>query len=109
MKIIRFIFPNNHIALNLQKSNTQTMECINCPICLDELGTSYATLPICQHRFHNECITQWIQSSGKQSCPTCGFIYGIAKGIIDRFNKPKIRVYQNTCMYIKDLSLLMVK
>ncbi|CAF2756279.1 unnamed protein product [Rotaria sp. Silwood2] len=61
---------------SLQKSNTQTMESINCPICLDDLGSLYATLPVCQHRFHTDCITQWLQSSGKQTCPTCGYLYG---------------------------------
>ncbi|CAF3772146.1 unnamed protein product [Rotaria sp. Silwood1] len=65
---------------SLIKSNTQTMESINCPICLDDLGPSYATLPVCQHRFHTNCITQWLQSSGKQTCPTCGYLYGINKG-----------------------------
>ncbi|CAF3418681.1 unnamed protein product [Rotaria socialis] len=65
---------------NLLKSNTQTMESINCPICLDELGPPYTTLSICQHSFHDSCIKQWIQSSGKQTCPTCGYIYGLNKG-----------------------------
>lgn len=56
----------------------------DCPICLDELGMSYVTLPVCQHHFHNDCITKWLQLSGKQTCPTCGYIYGISKGIIYR-------------------------
>ncbi|CAF2123596.1 unnamed protein product [Rotaria magnacalcarata] len=29
---------------------------------------------------HGNCIKQWIQLSGKQTCPTCGHIYGLNKG-----------------------------
>jgi deltex-like protein len=49
-------------------------------ICLERLGSSYHTLDVCNHHFHKTCIDQWFQSSGKQSCPTCGHLYGISKG-----------------------------
>jgi len=51
-----------------------------CTICLEELDSSCKTLEHCQHSFHRLCIEQWFQSSGKQSCPTCGYVYGIGKG-----------------------------
>jgi hypothetical protein len=51
-------------------------------ICLERLGSSYKTLEECHHSFHEPCIDTWFQSSGKQSCPTCGHLYGISKGII---------------------------
>jgi hypothetical protein len=56
----------------------------DCTICLDDLDARQVILPICQHRFHRDCIEKWFQSSGKQSCPTCGHLYGILKGIINR-------------------------
>jgi deltex-like protein len=49
-------------------------------VCLERLGSSYKTLPYCKHSFHQSCIDTWFQSSGKQSCPTCGHVYGISKG-----------------------------
>ncbi len=54
----------------------------DCRICLDDLGASYVTLPTCQHPFHRDCIEKWFQSSGKQTCPSCGYLYGINKGRI---------------------------
>lgn len=27
----------------------------------------------CQHSFHRDCITTWVQSSGKRNCPQCNF------------------------------------
>ena len=49
-------------------------------ICLEQLGSSYLTLDVCNHHFHKACIEQWFESNGKQSCPTCGHVYGITKG-----------------------------
>ncbi len=57
----------------------------NCTICLDDLDATQVVLPVCQHRFHRDCIEKWFQSSGKQSCPTCGHIYGIMKGMNYQF------------------------
>jgi hypothetical protein len=54
----------------------------NCPICLESFDASTVTLPACHHYFHKDCIERWFQSNGKQSCPTCGYLYGINKGII---------------------------
>jgi len=49
-------------------------------ICLESLGSSYERLKTCGHTFHKSCIDTWFQSSGKQSCPTCGYVYKINKG-----------------------------
>ncbi|CAF3013915.1 unnamed protein product [Rotaria sp. Silwood2] len=49
-------------------------------ICLEKLGSSYRKLEVCGHLFHKSCIEQWFQSNGKQSCPSCGHVYGISKG-----------------------------
>ena len=53
----------------------------DCRICLDDLDATQVTLSVCQHVFHQNCLKQWFESSGKQSCPTCGYLYGILKGI----------------------------
>ena len=52
----------------------------DCRICLDDLDATQVTLSVCQHVFHRDCVEKWFQSSGKQSCPTCGYLYGICKG-----------------------------
>lgn len=51
-----------------------------CAICFDEMNSADLPFKICQHRFHQSCLEQWFQSSGKKSCPTCGKIYEITKG-----------------------------
>jgi hypothetical protein len=53
-------------------------------ICLERLDPSCKQIGECGHRFHGPCIDRWFQSSGKQSCPTCGHVYGIGKGIIQK-------------------------
>lgn len=53
---------------------------VQCLICLENVTPSDPPLSVCQHRFHRSCIDEWFQSSGKQSCPTCGHLYGIGKG-----------------------------
>ncbi|CAF1214587.1 unnamed protein product [Adineta steineri] len=65
---------------NSSKSNSQNTTNNNCVICMDNMDTTSVTLPLCNHSFHRDCIEQWFQSSGKQSCPTCGHLYGISKG-----------------------------
>ncbi|UJR38547.1 hypothetical protein I4U23_031213 [Adineta vaga] len=53
----------------------------DCMICLEPLNSSSCRrLEICGHSFHQSCIDQWFQSNGKQSCPSCGYVYGISKG-----------------------------
>jgi deltex-like protein len=63
------------------KADTQNNDC---RICLEDLDASQFILPTCKHTFHRYCIEKWFQSSGKQTCPTCGYLYGITKGMIYR-------------------------
>ena len=53
----------------------------DCVICCERLDSSCRILEHCKHSFHHSCIDRWFQSNGKQSCPTCGYVYGISKGI----------------------------
>jgi hypothetical protein len=40
----------------------------NCAICLESVGMMALRLP-CRHRFHHECIEEWL--SRHASCPLC--------------------------------------
>lgn len=62
-------------------ANTTVTTTGDCRICLDDLDATQVILPTCQHVFHQDCLKKWFESSGKQSCPTCGYLYGILKGI----------------------------
>ena len=54
----------------------------DCMICLDQLKSSPSCrLNTCGHSFHQSCIDKWFESNGKQSCPSCGHVYGITKGL----------------------------
>ncbi|CAF4557574.1 unnamed protein product [Rotaria sp. Silwood1] len=77
------------------KTKSSTKEEIgDCMICLEQLGSSYHKLEVCGHVFHKVCIDQWFQSNGKQSCPSCGYVYGISpqppngRMIVKYINKP---------------------
>jgi len=43
-------------------------EAAECVICLSEVGPDGTTLD-CQHRFHEACITEWLDKDGR--CPVC--------------------------------------
>ena len=84
------IFPqrrsNDHFHLDrsqtkrTEEESKEDVTTSDCVICCERLGSSYRTLEHCKHHFHHPCIDQWFESSGKQSCPTCGYVYGISKG-----------------------------
>jgi hypothetical protein len=43
-----------------------------CPICICVIRTNTGVvLETCGHRFHEKCITEWIYSQHKNSCPCC--------------------------------------
>jgi len=68
------------VSESQQNNSTKNGESGDCMICLEQLGSSYKTLNACGHHFHESCIDMWFQSSGKQSCPSCGYVYGISQG-----------------------------
>ena len=41
----------------------------NCPICLENIGTSKTTTTVCHHSFHSTCIASWLQQH--DTCPLC--------------------------------------
>lgn len=77
------------IDLYATEKNSQTQDC---RICLDDLDATSVTLPVCKHLFHKECLEKWFQSSGKQSCPSCGYLYGIMKGIILKLEEKQKKI-----------------
>jgi len=42
---------------------------MECPICMEKLNNPSITLE-CRHRFHEQCLIQWIET-GNNSCPYC--------------------------------------
>ncbi|KAL3068633.1 hypothetical protein niasHS_016039 [Heterodera schachtii] len=46
-----------------------------CAICLDPIprGTSVKPLPACNHVFHEDCLSTWLQG-GNNSCPICRYV-----------------------------------
>lgn len=44
----------------------------NCTICLDELESTGSKLP-CGHKFHKNCIGQWLQRAS--TCPLCRTVF----------------------------------
>ena len=50
----------------------ETLESHTCPICICAIHTNTCVvLETCGHRFHEKCITEWIYSQHKNSCPCC--------------------------------------
>ncbi|KAF5175859.1 hypothetical protein FRX31_034550 [Thalictrum thalictroides] len=54
---------------SLNKISDQTTDCGICLEPWDEEGKQEWILP-CKHKFHSECICEWVKSSGT-SCPFC--------------------------------------
>lgn len=42
----------------------------DCSICLSSDDTEWYLLSQCQHKFHSNCLKQWV-TSGKNTCPFC--------------------------------------
>lgn len=56
----------------LTKLPTKTLtEEITCGICLENVvsGEQVKVLPVCEHKFHPECIDNWLRRS--PACPYC--------------------------------------
>eukprot|EP00171_Calliarthron_tuberculosum_P001391 IDg1391t1 len=42
-----------------------------CPICLDEMTTGVLSMLACDHVFHEVCLSKWMHTAKKPSCPMC--------------------------------------
>lgn len=49
--------------------NEETKEGANCPICLENIGTTNTTTTVCHHSFHSTCLASWLQQHN--TCPLC--------------------------------------
>ena len=46
---------------------------IECPICLEPINNCHVTQFICLHKYHQNCINEWINKrSNDVICPECG-------------------------------------
>ena len=43
----------------------------SCSICLDPIEQAKAYKTVCGHRFHAECLAQWLEKGENTSCPIC--------------------------------------
>lgn len=62
---------NSSAAVEVQKAPPGMTELPSCPVCLDRLDCSISGIvtTVCNHRFHNECLRQWADTS----CPVCRY------------------------------------
>jgi hypothetical protein len=45
---------------------------MNCSICLDDMDNNIYTLQICKHKYHKNCIEDYmIKNDTKMRCPLC--------------------------------------
>ncbi|CAF1323304.1 unnamed protein product [Rotaria magnacalcarata] len=88
-----YCISGQYLSQKHTKKSSTNEEVGDCMICLENLGSSYHKLEVCGHLFHKLCINQWFQSTGKQSCPNCGYVYGISKG-------PQPSNGQMTCKFL---------
>ena len=63
-----------HVESVLQGCEQPRVELPSCPVCLDRLEPSASGIvtTVCNHRFHNQCLRQWVDSS----CPVCRYVQG---------------------------------
>jgi len=55
-----------------QKENSKEIK--ECTICLDDIGLKSGenvTKTICNHYFHKQCLSGWIDGEKKETCPNC--------------------------------------
>jgi len=71
-------------GITVDRNNQQAMppdgamELPSCPVCLERLDhhVSGIVTTVCNHRFHNECLKRW----GDTSCPVCRYCHATTSG-----------------------------
>ncbi|KAL3106082.1 hypothetical protein niasHT_025471 [Heterodera trifolii] len=60
------------VVLDSEHHEGEEDEQLDCAICLGPIdyGTEVRPLPVCKHKFHDECIELWIRG-GHNACPFC--------------------------------------
>ena len=65
-------FEYKFIRNTTMEQETQADVQETCPICMSTIRTNTSVvLETCGHRFHEHCITEWIYTQHKNSCPCC--------------------------------------
>lgn len=63
-----FSFPGRYLyQRKFKRIRIQTSE--ECPICLGEDSSEWIEIILCNHRFHQKCVRQWLRE--KKTCPIC--------------------------------------
>lgn len=67
----------DNISVNLNIDGLQLCPCDTdsdqeCSICFENVtSSSGGVLPVCNHAFHNDCISKWFVKSNAHTCPNC--------------------------------------
>jgi hypothetical protein len=70
------LMQNNEFEYKFIRNTTMEQEAAvqetECPICMSTIWTNTSVvLETCGHLFHEHCITEWIYTQHKNSCPCC--------------------------------------
>lgn len=57
-------------TLGPPEEDVANSETVACGVCFDELNPSDPVFPLdCSHRFHPQCLRDWVRKGGKGTCP----------------------------------------
>ena len=72
---------DNKYTTKIETEDTTENECAVC-ICFINKGHKYKELE-CAHKYHEQCIKNWVVHKNKQTCPMCvTFIQGMNETIV---------------------------
>ena len=43
----------------------------NCSICLNDIKANSSVVTPCGHLFHQDCLSEWLYTANKHTCPIC--------------------------------------
>ncbi|XP_060971050.1 E3 ubiquitin-protein ligase SIRP1-like [Cannabis sativa] len=69
---INFVAASKQSIERLEKDRIKDGEVVSCSVCFENILAGYeATKLPCKHKYHEECIVKWLQTS--KFCPLCRF------------------------------------
>lgn len=73
---------------------------MECPICLADCTFDHMSLSSCDHKFHSDCIIDWLCISPNKNCPCCRSTPNVTKWEIIGYHIP-IPNSDKTAIYLK--------
>ncbi|XP_045787868.1 RING-H2 finger protein ATL16-like [Trifolium pratense] len=70
-KILHKLYNNNHFYVGNSMKEIDQSESECCSVCLSQMckGEKVRLLPLCNHRYHSDCIGVWLKNN--TTCPLC--------------------------------------